>query len=98
MSTSTDEPRALRDEDAFDVAALHAWLAGRVDGLGDALPEVRQFAGGASNLTYLLRYPSRDLVLRRPLSAGRYRLTVRGSAADGAVVAGTARLTVKRRR
>ncbi|WP_235498188.1 phosphotransferase family protein [Frankia sp. R43] len=29
-------------------------------------PEVRQFSGGASNLTYLLRYQDRDLVLRRP--------------------------------
>ena len=29
-------------------------------------PEVRQFPGGASNLTYLLRYPARDLILRRP--------------------------------
>ena len=66
MSTSPDEPRALRDEDAFDVPALHAWLSARVEGLGDAPPEVRQFSGGASNLTYLLRYPSRDLVLRRP--------------------------------
>ena len=34
------------------------------------LPEVRQFGGGASNLTFLLRYPGRDLVLRRP-PAGR---------------------------
>ncbi|CAN5309742.1 hypothetical protein BH24ACT10_BH24ACT10_13080 [soil metagenome] len=25
MSTSTDEPRELRDADAFDVPALHAW-------------------------------------------------------------------------
>ena len=66
----SDGARAVRDEDAFDVTALHAWLAARVDGLDDDLPEVRQFAGGASNLTYLLRYPSRDLVLRRP-PAGR---------------------------
>ena len=65
-----DEPRDLRTEDAFDVAALHDWLAPRVDGLGQSPPEVRQFSGGASNLTYLLRYPSRDLVLRRP-PAGR---------------------------
>jgi aminoglycoside phosphotransferase (APT) family kinase protein len=38
-------------------------------GLGDlpeGLPEVRQFSGGASNLTYLLRYPDRELILRRP--------------------------------
>ncbi len=63
--TFVDEPRALRDEDAFDVAAVHHWLSARVDGLS-GLPEVRQFAGGASNLTYLLRYPGRDLILRRP--------------------------------
>nr|WP_315483862.1 phosphotransferase family protein [uncultured Undibacterium sp.] len=29
-------------------------------------PEIEQFPGGASNLTYLLRYPDRDLILRRP--------------------------------
>ena len=60
-----DEARELREEDAFDVEALHAWLSRRVDGLTGP-PEVRQFGGGASNLTYLLRYPERDLVLRRP--------------------------------
>ena len=60
-----DEPKDLRDEDAFDVRAVHGWLASRVEGLR-GLPEVRQFGGGASNLTYLLRYDDRDLVLRRP--------------------------------
>ncbi len=29
-------------------------------------PKIRQFPGGASNLTYLLSYPEQDLVLRRP--------------------------------
>ena len=29
-------------------------------------PEIAQFAGGASNLTYLLRFADRDLILRRP--------------------------------
>jgi aminoglycoside phosphotransferase (APT) family kinase protein len=29
-------------------------------------PHVRQFAGGTSNLTYLLSYPHLDLILRRP--------------------------------
>ncbi len=61
------DDRPVRDEDAFDVAAVDSWLrAADVDELGDAPPEVRQFAGGASNLTYLLRYPRRDLILRRP--------------------------------
>ncbi|EFV12063.1 phosphotransferase family protein [Segniliparus rugosus] len=64
-----DQPGELRQEDSFDVAALGAWLAERVPGLG-GLPEVRQYPGGASNLTYLLTYPDRELVLRRP-PAGR---------------------------
>ncbi len=68
----TEVPGAapVRDEDAFDVGAAAAWLrenASDATGL-DGDPEVRQFAGGASNLTYLLRWPRRDLVLRRPPS------------------------------
>ena len=58
----------VRDEDAFDVAAVAVWLHANADdatGL-QGTPEVRQFSGGASNLTYLLRYPTRDLILRRP--------------------------------
>jgi aminoglycoside phosphotransferase (APT) family kinase protein len=60
-----DEPRDVRAEDSFDVAAVHGWLSSIVDGLGDE-PAVRQFPGGASNLTYLLSYSDRDLILRRP--------------------------------
>jgi len=56
--------KPVRDEDAFDVEAVAAWL-----GRGP-IAEVRQFAGGASNLTYLLRYDAAsgqpDLILRRP--------------------------------
>ena len=55
---------AVRDEDRFDVAAVHAWLQSFVS--FDELPEVMQFRSGASNLTYLLKYPGRELVLRRP--------------------------------
>ncbi len=66
----TDVPGAapVRAEDAFDVPAAAEWLrehASDTAGL-DGDPEVRQFSGGASNLTYLLRWPTRDLVLRRP--------------------------------
>jgi aminoglycoside phosphotransferase (APT) family kinase protein len=55
----------VRAEDAFDVAAAHAWLSAQVPGL-DGPPQVQQFTGGASNLTYLLGYRDRELVLRRP--------------------------------
>jgi aminoglycoside phosphotransferase (APT) family kinase protein len=63
--TLTDQPGELREEDSFDTAAVHGWLSSHVDGLR-GLPDVRQFPSGASNLTYLLRYPDRELILRRP--------------------------------
>jgi aminoglycoside phosphotransferase (APT) family kinase protein len=65
VGVTDDGARAVRDEDAFDVTAVDAWLRGIRPGL-DGPPEVKQFSGGASNLTYLLRYPERDLILRRP--------------------------------
>ncbi|NYD40136.1 phosphotransferase [Nocardioides panaciterrulae] len=67
---STDESRPVREEDAFDVGAVAGWLRGHAaDWARDRLagtPSVRQFPGGASNLTYLLSWPDLDLVLRRP--------------------------------
>ena len=57
----------VRDEDRFDVDAVRAWLAERGTELA-ADTEVRQFGGGASNLTYSLRDGSHDLILRRPPS------------------------------
>jgi len=69
-----DDSRPVRDEDAFDVEAVAEWLREHAQAFADDLtgtPEVRQFAGGASNLTYLLSYSphnraQRDLILRRP--------------------------------
>ncbi len=59
----------MRDEDTFDVEAVAGWLREHAAAFRDDLvgaPEVRQFPGGASNLTYLLSYPARDVILRRP--------------------------------
>lgn len=61
---SVDQPKEVRGEDSFDVAAVDGWLKQHVDLEG--APEVKQFPGGASNLTYQLNYPGRDLILRRP--------------------------------
>jgi len=55
---------SVREEDRFDVALMHAWLQPFIN--ENLLPEVEQFRSGASNLTYLLRYPGRELVLRKP--------------------------------
>ena len=54
----------VREEDAFDVAKVHTWLSSYIN--ESSLPDVFQFRSGASNLTYLLKYPDRELVLRRP--------------------------------
>ncbi len=56
---------SVRTEDSFDIPAVHLWLRQHISGL-TSLPEVKQFRSGASNLTYLLTYPDRELVLRRP--------------------------------
>ncbi|GAA3672095.1 phosphotransferase family protein [Nocardioides ginsengisoli] len=64
----TDESRPVRDEDAFDVPAVEAWLS------RGPIAEVRQFPGGASNLTYLLvMADGPDLILRRPPAGTKAR-------------------------
>jgi aminoglycoside phosphotransferase (APT) family kinase protein len=65
----------VREEDAFDAGAVAAWLrehAADPSGL-DGIPQLGQFAGGASNLTFLLRWPTRDLILRRPPRGSKAR-------------------------
>ena len=62
-----DQPRAVREGEGFDVAALTAWLRANTAliGPGQAV-EVEQFPSGYSNLTYMLRVGETELVLRRP--------------------------------
>ena len=58
----------VRPGEALDWAAIDAWLRANVAvdvSLGSG-PDVLQFPNGAANLTYLLRYEARELVLRRP--------------------------------
>ncbi|MFW0785445.1 phosphotransferase family protein [Gordonia sp. CPCC 206044] len=66
MSSQVAGARDVRAEDAFDVERVAQWLrthAKDPSGL-DGVPAVRQFSGGASNLTFLLTYPQRELILR----------------------------------
>ena len=65
VSPLVDRAGKVREGEELDVARVDAFLKARIPGLEGA-PEVGQFARGASNLTYLLRYPGRELVLRRP--------------------------------
>ena len=55
----------VRDDERFDEQAVEAFLRGKLPGTENPLT-VRQFGGGAANLTYLLDYGSHEYVLRRP--------------------------------
>jgi aminoglycoside phosphotransferase (APT) family kinase protein len=61
-----DRARSVRPGEELDATKVAAYLTG-VDPTLVGTPEVTQFPGGASNLTYLLSYADgRELVLRRP--------------------------------
>jgi aminoglycoside phosphotransferase (APT) family kinase protein len=55
----------VRPDEQLDVPRLAAHLRGQLAGSDQPLA-VRQFGGGAANLTYLLDYGSHQYVLRRP--------------------------------
>ncbi len=55
----------VRPGDELDWDRLTRYLRSNIDGLG-ALVAVQQFLNGAANLTYLLEFADRSLVIRRP--------------------------------
>lgn len=63
--TLTDQSTDVRTGEELDVSVIDAYLKTHIGGLEGA-PAISQFPGGASNLTYLIQYPRRELVLRRP--------------------------------
>ena len=67
MTTAVDEARDVREEDKLDAGRVDAFLRQHVPGL-QGTPAIRQFPGGASNLTYLIAYGEREFVLRKPPS------------------------------
>ncbi|ARU58390.1 putative aminoglycoside phosphotransferase [Oleiphilus messinensis] len=60
-----DQAKNIRDGEELDVERVDRYLKPHLSGLSGT-PEIKQFPGGASNLTYLISYPERDLILRRP--------------------------------
>jgi aminoglycoside phosphotransferase (APT) family kinase protein len=60
-----DRAGSVRSGEELDAERVDAFLKSRIAGLEGA-PQIHQFARGASNLTYLVSYAGRDLVLRRP--------------------------------
>lgn len=60
-----DRATDVRPGEELDLARLAPYLREHIAGLAGE-PEVRQFPSGYSNLTYLLSFGGRELVLRRP--------------------------------
>jgi aminoglycoside phosphotransferase (APT) family kinase protein len=65
MTASLDQAGEVRDEDRLDAGKIDAFLKQHISDLRGP-PAIRQFPGGASNLTYLISYGERELVLRKP--------------------------------
>lgn len=65
MIAETSQTTAPRSGEELDHDALSEFLAGSFPEAGP-IEEIRQFPGGASNLTYLIRTGRDEFVLRRP--------------------------------
>ena len=63
--SAADEARAPRPGEELDDTAVAAYLREAVPNVEGPV-SIRQFPGGASNLTYLVSVGDRELVLRRP--------------------------------
>ncbi|MCO7597412.1 MULTISPECIES: phosphotransferase family protein [Pseudomonas] len=63
--TLTDQSTQVRPGEELDAAVIDPYLKAHIPGLAGT-PTISQFPGGASNLTYLVSYPGREFVLRRP--------------------------------
>ena len=72
MPDFTDHPRAVREGEELDLARLEPFLRERFPESGGAL-QVEQFPSGHSNLTYLVRFGVREMVLRRPPFGSRVK-------------------------
>jgi aminoglycoside phosphotransferase (APT) family kinase protein len=59
-----DKAGQVRSGEELDLKILNPWLLKNIDGL-TGVPEVTQYSGGASNWTYCLAYPEREVILRR---------------------------------
>lgn len=65
MSDVEDRANEIRVGEELEAAKLEAYLKTTLEGLKGNM-QIRQFPGGHSNLTYLLTFGNREMVLRRP--------------------------------
>lgn len=67
MSLKSHDSAPVRKGEELDLASLRNYLSAILGSPGNSAElEIKQFPGGHSNLTYLLRYGPDEFVLRRP--------------------------------
>lgn len=59
-----DTAGSVRTGEELDLGNLNPWLLEHLEGISGT-PSVTQYSGGASNWTYCLSYPEKEVVLRR---------------------------------
>jgi len=64
---NSDQARDIRPGEEFNSAGVEAFLRDSIPGLQGAMA-IQQFPSGHSNLTYLISFGDREMVLRRPPS------------------------------
>ena len=61
---NSDQARDIRPGEEFNSAGVEAFLRDSIPGLQGAMA-IQQFPSGHSNLTYLIAFGDREMVLRR---------------------------------
>lgn len=63
--TLIDQATTVREGESLNLRHVDFYMKRQFPSLNGELT-IKQFEGGASNLTYLLQYPNREFILRRP--------------------------------
>lgn len=65
MTLKKDKAGNIREGEQLEIEKIEKYLRSNIEGIDGDL-ELLQFPGGASNLTYLLKFNNRQMVMRRP--------------------------------
>ena len=65
VTSALDEPATVRAGEELDAVKVKAFVSGTFPDISGVI-SVKQFPGGFSNLTYLVKIGERELILRRP--------------------------------
>src|SRR5690554_7777487 len=63
--TQIDQAVDIREGEELDISAVDRFMKQAIPGL-EGQPSIKQYPGGASNLTYQVDYGDQSYVLRRP--------------------------------